>query len=319
MNPDVAQEIPELVKRGVLPPAQAPMLLRVAGGELISVHAELRALLSVGVLLLTGGVGILVAQNLDRLGPVAIAIGLGVAAVAALVWVARVAPPFTWDEVKSPHLALDSILLLGVLLTGADLAYIEVQFTPLGAQWPWHLLIVALLCGIAAFRFDSGAVFAVALSTFAAWRGVSATQLGAAFGSDATALRWNALACGALFAGLGLVLVRARRKAHFEPVAVHLGWLLVLGALGSGMIESEGLAWAGALLLTGAALAAGAFRVRRFSLFAFGVVAAYAGLSRIALDVLDLDEVFGCFWFSATSILILVGLILAQRRLRETR
>ncbi|HYN22616.1 MAG TPA: DUF2157 domain-containing protein [Thermoanaerobaculia bacterium] len=318
MNPDVAQEIPELVKSGVLPPAQASMLLRVARGELMSVHTELRALLSLGVLLVTGGVGVLVAQNLDRIGPVAIAVGLGVAAVAALAWVALVAPPFTWDEVESPHLALDAILLLGVLLAGADLAYIEVQFTPLGAQWPWHLLIVALLCGVAAFRFDSRAVFAVALSTFAAWRGVSAAQFGAVFGADATAVRWNALACGALFAALGFVLVRARRKAHFEPVAVHLGWLLIFGALGSGMIESEGLAWAGALLLTGAALAAGAFRVRRFSLFAFGVVAAYAGLSRIALDVLDYEEVFGCFWFSATSILMLVGLILAQRRLRET-
>lgn len=317
MNPDIAQEIPELVKSGVLPPGQAPRLLRVARGELMSVHAELRALLSMGVLLVTGGVGVLVVQNLDRIGPVAIASGLGLAAVAALVWVARVAPPFTWGEVESPHLALDAILLLGVLLLGADLAYIEVQFTPLGAQWPWHLLIVALLCGVAAFRFDSSAVFAVALSTFAAWRGVSAAHLGAAFGADATAVRWNALACGALFAGLGLVLVRARRKAHFEPVAVHLGWLLIFGALGSGMIEGEGLAWAGALLLTGAALAAGAFRVRRFSLFAFGVVAAYAGLSRIALEALDLDEVFGCFWFSATSILMLVGLIVAQRRLRE--
>lgn len=319
MNPDVAQEIPELVTSGALSSAQAPMLLRVARGELMSVHGELRALLSLGVLLVTGGVGVLVAENLDRIGPVAIASGLGVAAVAALAWVARVAPPFTWDEVKSPHLALDAILLLGVLLAGAELAYIEVQFTPLGAQWPWHLLIVALLAGVAAFRFDSRTVFSIALSTFAAWRGVSASHLGAAFGAsgaDASAVRWNAMACGALFAGLGLVLVRARRKAHFEPVAVHLGWLLILGALGSGMIDSEGLAWAAALLLIGAALAAGAARARRFSLFAFGVVAAYAGLSRIALDALDF-EAFGCFWFSATSILMLVGLIVAQRRLRE--
>ena len=100
MNPDVAQAIPELVESGVLPPAQAPMsqiLLRVARGELLSVHAELRALLSLGVLLITGGVGVLVAQNLDRIGPVAIASGLGLAAAAAFAWVFRTAPPFTWD------------------------------------------------------------------------------------------------------------------------------------------------------------------------------------------------------------------------------
>jgi hypothetical protein len=316
MNPDVAQAIPELVKAGVLPSAQAPRLLRVARGELLSVHAELRALLSLGVLLITGGVGVLVAQNLDRIGPAAIASALGLAAFAALAWVFRSAPAFTWDEVKAPHLALDSILLLGILLAGADLAYVEVKFTPLGAQWPWHLLIVSLLTGVAAFRFDSRPAFSLALSTFAAWRGVSVSFLGATFLPEASAVRWNAIACGVLFAGLGLVLIRARRKAHFEPVAVHLGWLLILGALASGMIESSGLAWAAALLAVGAGLAAGAYRLRRFSLFAFGVVAAYAGLSRIALDVLDV-EVLGCFWFSATSILVLAGLIVAQRRLKE--
>jgi hypothetical protein len=138
MNPDVAQAIPELVEAGVLPPAQAPKLLRVARGELLSVHAELRALLSLGVLLVTGGVGVLVAENLDRIGPVTIASALGLAALAAFAWVFRAAPPFTWDEVKAPHLALDSMLLLAVLLTGADLAYIEWKFTPLGAQWPWQ-------------------------------------------------------------------------------------------------------------------------------------------------------------------------------------
>lgn len=319
MNPDVAQAIPELVESGVLPPAQAPMspiLLRVARGELLSIHAELRALLSLGVLLITGGVSVLVAQNLDRIGPVTIASGLALAAIAALAWVEKTAPPFTWDEVKAPHLALDSILILGVLLAGADLAYIEWKFTPLGAQWPWHLLIMALLTGVAAFRYDSRPAFSLALSTFAAWRGVSVGVLGFTFLPETSALRWNAILCGVLFAGLGFVLKRARRKPHFEPVAVHLGWLLILGGLVSGLAEREGIAWAAALLLVGAGLAAGAYRLRRFPLFAFGVAAAYAGLSRLALETVD-AEMLGCLWFSATSILVLAGLILAQRRLRE--
>ena len=217
---------------------------------------------------------------------------------------------------KAPHLALDSTLLLGVLLAGSDLAYVEVKFTPLGAQWPWHLLIVALFAGAAAFRFDSQPVFSLALATFAAWRGVSVGVLGATFLPEASAVRWNAIACGVLFAGLGLVLTRTRRKPHFSPAAVHLGWLLILGGLASGMVGEESLAWGAALLLVGGGLAAGAYRLRRFPLFAFGVVAAYAGLSRLAMEAVE-AEMLGCLWFSATSILVLAGLILAQRRLRE--
>ena len=319
MSPDVAQAVPELVESGILPPASAPLLLREARGELLSVHGELRALLYAGVLLIMGGVGLLVQQNLDRIGPLVIAAALGLAALAALVWVARKAAPFSWGEVASPHLAFDYILLLGVLLAAADLAYIEVQLSPLGSHWPWHLLLVALLTGLAAFRFDSRVVFSLALSTFAAWRGVAIGHFGSILWAEtAEAVRCNAIGCGALFAALGVFLVRTRRKPHFAPAAVHLGWLLILGGIGSGIVQSggEGIAWAAVLLLVGAGLAIGAFRFRRFPLFAFGILAGYVALSRLVVIGLDL-EVLGCFWFSGTSILVILGLLLAQRRMKE--
>src|SRR5947199_2756564 len=142
MNPDVAEAIPRLVEAGVLPPDEAPRLLRVARGELLSVHWELRALLYVGVLLVTGGVGLLVKENLDRIGPVAVAAGIGLAAAAALGWVIRGAPPFSWSQVPSPNLAFDYMLLPGVLPAAADHAYVAVHFTPPGANRSWRLLLL---------------------------------------------------------------------------------------------------------------------------------------------------------------------------------
>ncbi|HSG38219.1 MAG TPA: hypothetical protein VLE27_01160 [Thermoanaerobaculia bacterium] len=318
MNPDVAQAIPKLVETGALPPERAPLLLRVARRELVSVHWELRALLYLGVLLVTGGVGLLIKENLDRIGPAVVAAAIGLAAAAALVWVERVAPPFTWKQGKSPNLAFDYILLLGVLLAAADLAYIEVQFTPLGASWPWHLLIVSLFAALASFRYDSRIVFSLSLSTFAAWRGVSVAFFGSTLlGGVEDTVRWNMLGCGLFFAILGLVLTKTDRKAHFEPVAVHLGWLLILGALASGMGEERWVAWTLALLFTGGGLAAGAYVLRRFPLFAFGVVAAYVALTRLAFGF-GLDGMtLGCFWFFFTPLLVIFGLIMAQRRMKE--
>ncbi|HEX9943243.1 MAG TPA: hypothetical protein VGG03_14580 [Thermoanaerobaculia bacterium] len=317
MNPDVADAIPRLVEAGALPPERARLFLRVSRGELVSVHRELRMLLYAGVLLVTAGVGLLVKENLERIGPVTIAAVLGLAAAAALAWVARVAPPFSWREAASPNLAFDYMLLLGLLLAAADLAYVEVRFTPLGANWPWHLLIVSLFTALAAFRFDSRVVFSLALATFAAWRGVSVARFGSVlWASTENAVRWNAVGCGVLFAVLGLVLARTGRKAHFEPVAVHLGWLLVLGGLASGIGETNWEGWTFALLLTGAGLAAGAYSLRRFPLFALGVVAGYAALSRLILEVAG-AEVFGCLWFFASALVLLFVLIAAQRRMRE--
>ena len=312
MNPDVVLAIPALVESGALPPAAGPRLLRMARGELVSVHAELRALLYAGVLLLMGGVGLLVRQNLDRIGPVAIATVLGLAAAAALAWVVRVAPPFSWQEVASPNLAFDYILLLGILLVAADLAYCELQLWLPESYREWHLLIVAGLAGLAAFRFDSRVAFSLSLTTFAASRGVALADAGTARAWGASgAWRWNAIACGILFAALGLGLAHWRRKAHFEPVAVHLGCLLALGGIAAGIADP---AWGAALMLAGAALAGVAYRTRRFPLFAYGVVAAYAGVTRL-LAGLSHDAALGCLWFGVSSAAVIAGLLAVHRRM----
>ena len=74
MSPDVAAAVGRLERAGVLSAGQAARLGRVARGELVSVRAELRLLHYAGVLVLMAGVGLLVQQNLDRIGPVAIAL-----------------------------------------------------------------------------------------------------------------------------------------------------------------------------------------------------------------------------------------------------
>ncbi len=319
MNPELVAAVEQLRAEGPLPADRAARLSRVAHGELVSVRTELRVGLYLGILSLTTGVGLLVKQNLERLGPVVVALGLWLMAAGCLLWVARRAPPFSWGESPSPHLAFDYGLLLAVLLTGSALAYTEVQFTPLGEAWAGHLLLMALVSGALAVRYDSRAVFSLALTTFAAWRGVSVSLLERSFWrwAGGEAVRWNAVGCGVLFLALGLVLLHTDRKPHFEPVAAHLGWIAILGALLSGTAEAgaRGRAFGLALFLTGAGLAFGAFRHRRFALFVFGVLGGYVGLSRLVLAAVS-GEVLAFGWLLATSGTLLVVLFLAHRRMR---
>lgn len=322
MSPEVAAAIERLRGEGALPPAQAALFGRVARRELVSVREELRALLYAGVLLVTAGAGLLVRQNLAAIGPAAIAGGLGLAAALALAWVARFMPRFSWDEVPSPNLAFDYILLLGVLLASADLAYIEVQFTPLGPAWPWHLLIVAVLSGLLAFRSDSRVLFSLALSTFAAWRGVSLSYLERGFwGGRADPLALNSVACGALFLVLGAGLARTGRKAHFEPVATYLGWILVLGGLAAGETESRGLGifYEMALLAAGAGLAAIGFRSARYGLFVLGILGAYFGASGLVLERISWSLEAALWWFVASAGCCLAVLIAGRRAMRRFR
>src|SRR5262249_2206257 len=138
----------------------------------------------------------------------------------------------------------DYVLLLGVLLAGSDLAYVETQFRVLGPDWAYHLLVLSLLAATAAFRFDSRVVLSLALSSFAAWRGLSArAPVQAVPPAHPATLRAHAIGCGPLFLAAGWLCVRLNRKAHFEGVFTAFGWLLFFGGLLAGAFGGDGTNW----------------------------------------------------------------------------
>ena len=318
MNRPLAEDVERLRARGLLSEAQAAHFGRAARGELVSVRRELQVALWLGVSLIAAAAGVLVKENLGRLGPVAIALGLGVAAALCLAQVARTAPPFSRGRVASPSLSFDYVLLLGVLLLGSELAYLETRFRILGPQWPWHLLLLAAIQLAFAFRYDSRAVLSLALASFAAWRGVALSfAAGALAGRHEQAIRLNALAVGALFLGAGALLARADRKAHFEPTFGNLGLMLVLGAAVAGLFGEPGLGgvWAVGLAAAAAATIALAVRSRRSDYFAQGVVAAYVGALRLAAELRLGTGLL--YLVSAGSFGVLALIVWAHRRFKE--
>jgi hypothetical protein len=318
VNPDVAAAVGELHDRGLLSDAQARLFGRVARAELVSIHNELHALLYLGVLLTVSGVGWLLKDQMTRLGPLTIVALLALAAAGCFAWVQRRAPPFTWGAAPPAHLGLEYVLLLAVLLAAADLAYAETRFSALGERWPWHLLIVSLGAGALAFRYDSKLVLSLAVSSFAAWRGASVQVLERSVWTavgEGSSLRANAIGCGLFFLAAGAALARTGRKPHFEPVPTHAGWLLVLGGLASGL-GGRSAGYELALLVVGGGLALTSFARRRFSLFAFGVIAAYVALSSLFLRASPRDTAVA-LWFLVTSLALLGVLVGAHRRLKE--
>ena len=310
---------------------QARLFGRVSRGELVTFSPAIQAMLYIGVVALTSGVGVLFKDRLIHLGPASIAAAVGVASLVCLVWAAWVSTPFSRDEVASPNIAFDSILVLGALLAAADLAYVETQFSPLGANWAWHLLVVSVFYAALSFQFDSRTLFSLALTTFAAWRGVAATSVERSlfgFFKDTDAVRINTLGCGIIFVALGVFLIAQRLKAHFEPVAIHLGWLLVLQAIAWGIGDAERgskTLHRLALIVVGAGLARFAWRARRFALFVFGILAAYLGMAVLVLDVWDqmpglsrqLRELGAFSFVAASSVALVVGLLVLHGKFRR--
>jgi hypothetical protein len=317
-SPEVAEAIPKLVEKGLLAPETAAPLLRSSAGELLSVRGELRALLYFGVLAVVTGVSLLVKENLDRIGPLTIAVAIGIAAISCLVWALSRALPFSWQRAESGDLAFDFLLLLGILLLGADLAYIEAKFTPLGDAWSYHLLFMSLVTGALAVRCDSRTSWSLALSTFAAWRGVAASGVtGGVLGGSEVPLRINLIFCGVAFLGLGSAMRRLDRKRHFEPLTTFFGAFGVLAGVGLFALDrhENWILWALVFVIAAAGCAAVALRARRFGLFALGALGVYAGISRLAFELVG-DVGCGCIWFSGSSLGMIALLWFVQRRFR---
>jgi hypothetical protein len=293
----------------------------VARRQLVSVRLEIRVLLYAGVLLLASGVGLLVAEHHREIGPWAVAAGIGLAVAASFFWVIRKAPPFSWGEVPSSQVAFDYILLLGLLLFASELAYVEVQFTVLGPKWAYHLLVVGVVYLLAAYRWDSRTVLGLALTTLAAWRGISISLISGSLGpGDASALRFNALLLGGLYVAAAALSVRLTRKPHFEEVLANTSLLLLLGALVSGALDDESrwAAWLAALLVVAGVVMWLSFRRGHSLYFVQGVVAAYVGLLRLLFQ--PFRHTLSSIPFLLASLLgiaVLALVFAAHRRMRE--
>ena len=208
-------ELRTLHAEGLIDDATAARALARDRREPFSLHVELRATLYAGVLLVMAGVGIILARNLDRIGPLAIVLVFALAAAACAVPAVRAR--FAGRAVT---VAGDYLLLLAALLWSADLAYAERQFALLGPLWSWHLLLLAVVHAAIAYTFASPLVLAASLAALAGWFGIGGT-LGDVlhFSHSSPELGARALACAAVVAGWRYADRRARPDTTFSDVS----------------------------------------------------------------------------------------------------
>lgn len=210
-------ELRALHAEGLIDDATAARALARDGGHVFSLHAELRVSLYAGVLLVMAGVGIILARNLDRIGP------LGIVLAIALVAAACTVPAVRGRRAGRPlTVAAEYLLLLAALLLSADLAYAERIFTLLGPLWSWHLLLLAVVHAAVAYAFASPLLLAASLTALAGWFGVSGAPGDVLlFAHSTPSLGARALACALVIAAWRYADLRARPESRFSDVFDH--------------------------------------------------------------------------------------------------
>jgi hypothetical protein len=210
-------ELRALHAEGLIDDATAARALARDRGRVFSIHAELRVTLYAGVLLVMAGTGVILARNLDRIGPIGIVLAIALVAAACTV------PALRSRQAGRPlTVAADYLLLLAALLLSADLAYAERQFALLGPWWSWHLLLLALTHAAIAYAFGSPLVLAASLTALAGWFGVGGAPGDVVFFANSTpSLGARALACALVIAAWRYADQRARPESRFSDVFDH--------------------------------------------------------------------------------------------------
>lgn len=195
-----------------------------------------RAVRYLGIAAVMTGVGLVVKQNLDRIGPMMIVASIALAAALCYLPALR-----AWRAGVERRLPADLLLLLATLLVSVGIGYAEYRFNLFGDHWTGHFLVLAVLHGFAAYLLGSRLVLSVALTSFAVWIGAASTFSGFFPLSRITVAgtAWRTLACAAICVGLRhLHASRWRRDADF--VGVHEGFAVHLAGVGAVLLTLPG-------------------------------------------------------------------------------
>lgn len=317
------REIRGLHDEGLVEDDAARTLIALERRDLFSVHAEIRFLFWAAVSLIGASAALFLREYADRIGHAAIIGVIALAAVACygLAWRLRGREIARGDTAAIG--VSEYVLLLAALLLSADVAYAETQYQLLAGNWSRHLLLLAVVHGLVAYRFESRLVLGLSIASMIGWLGIerdvdflfrSSWFVGERLiGAALVLIVWRALH------GRLIVNVEPKRRARletfnevFEHLAANLG---MLGALR--WIFSDAMEWSGCLVMC--ALVAGSvivgIRTRREAFVVYGFLYGVVAFDVMVLRHLN-DDGLIFFYLLVTTPIAIVALFLVHRRWR---
>src|SRR5450432_2120342 len=202
--------------------------------RLFSLHWELRTILYLGVLLLSGGLGVLVYKNIDTIGHTAILIFIAAICAGGFAYCFKTKLPFSTSRVVSPNSFFDYILLLACLSFITFIGYLQYQYHFFGNRFGLVTFIPMLVLFFSAYYFDHLGILSLAITNLCAWAGITVTPTRILQDNDfnSTTIIYTGLVLGAGLVATGVLTRQRRFKSHFAFSYTNFGMhILFISAL----------------------------------------------------------------------------------------
>lgn len=284
-----------------------------------SVHWELKTLLYLGVMLLSGGLGVLIYKNIDTIGHQAVLAFIALISIGCFTYCFKKKLPFSWGMVKAPNTGFDYILLLGNISMVTFVGYLQYQYQVFGLNYGMATFIPMLALFFIAYYFDHLGILSMAIASLALWMGVSVTpKTLLAYGTfNSRQIIFTYVAFGLILLVLAYLTKRFDIKKHFKFTYHHYGIHVTFIALLAGYFDNYESAANAVWLVPFFALAAyiyfDARRERSFYFILLTILYGYFALAslitRILYGFMKYDAIYlllMCFIASAIGLIFLL-------------
>lgn len=294
----------ELFEKGFINEDQFNKIDLITSGKIVSVFYELRALLYLGVLLFTSGIGILVYQNIGSMGHIIAIAGLFIITSLCFLYCFKTGPAYSHQPVKGPTPYFDYIVLLGSLLFISVQGYLQFQYGLLTEYLGYSTLVTAAFFFFIAYRFDHIGVLSLAITALASFWSIQLSPQ-KWYSSDffsSSNLHTTALIFSVVMIAIAMLLDSRGIKKHFTFTYLNFNLLIFFVAGIAGLFLEENYAVHVLLLYAGCAFAYWyAQRSKSFLFLLYLFIAAYITTTFLLEEVGFFDEISLLFFYSIAS------------------
>lgn len=294
MNKFDDQATKALLERNLITENQYQEVATYRNLNIFSLNAELKLFLYLSVLSFTSGIGILIYNNIDTIGHIAILSLLLVVIGVCFYYCFKNSKGFQKQETTFENPVLEYLVLAGNILTCIFIGYLQFQYKPFGTHYGLATLIPTLVSFFCAYYFDNKSVLTIAITGLAAYVGLSVTPQdllnNSNFYEDQT-LSYSAIALGGLLILSTIYSTKNQLKTHFNVIYLTFALHIISIAAISSMIDHyDDAIWFLFVIVLGASsfyFYKISHEVKAMSLYVFTIIYGYIGFNIFLFKIFE--------------------------------
>ncbi|WP_035671769.1 DUF2157 domain-containing protein [Flavobacterium sp. 83] len=270
--------------------------------NIFSLNTELKLLVYLSVLLFTSGIGILIYENIDSIGHIAILTLLLVVTAICFYFSFKNSIGFQKQQTNFENPIFDYLLLAAVLLSIIFIGYLQFQYTAFGTHYGLATLIPTAIGLFCAYYFDNKSILSIAITGLAAYIGLSVSPkslLSNDFHNTAS-LSYSAIGLGFLLIIWSIYSVKIDLKKHFNLIFLTFALHLISISCINNLFASYWGIFIILLAISSYYFYTTSYQIESVSIFVFTILYAYFGINFLLYKIIvaiDLTDLLSSFFF----------------------